>query len=232
MQQNSAASLAENLALVQACLAGDDAAWERFITRYRPMLYSAALAIAKDEATARELADSLWADLYGTRTDGSGHRLSKLAHYTGRGSLEGWLRTLLAREFVDRYRQASRLVALDDNLPRIIPEPEDFPDITGTPLNLALDKAVAELAGEPCLILAAYYLDARTLSEIGCMLGIHESTVSRRLNKSIRFLRKRTVHHLRKSGIGMQQATELMATGVRQISINLRDRLQPVKDGL
>jgi RNA polymerase sigma-70 factor (ECF subfamily) len=95
-----------------------------------------------------------------------------------------------------------------------------------------LERAVAELVAESRLILAAHYLDARTLAEIGCMLGIHESTVSRRLNKAVRFLRKRTIHHLRRSGIGMQQATELMAVDVRQISMNLRDCLQPVKDGL
>jgi RNA polymerase sigma-70 factor (ECF subfamily) len=232
MQQNSAVSLTENLALVQACLAGDEAAWERFITRYRPMLYSAALAMCRDSCIARELADSLWAELYGTRTDGSGHRLSKLTHYTGRGSLEGWLRTLLAQELVDRYRKASRLVALEDNLARTLDDPENLADSTSAPLNLALESAVAELAAESRLILAAHYLDARTLAEIGCMLGIHESTVSRRLNKAVRFLRKRTIHHLRRSGIGMQQATELMAVDVRQISMNLRDCLQPVKDGL
>lgn len=232
MQQKSVTSLADSLALVQACLAGEDAAWEYFIARYRPVLYSAALSIAKDEVTARELADSLWAELYGIRTDGSGRRLSKLAQYTGRGSLEGWLRTLLAREFVDRYRKASRLVALEDNLSRADNDPEYIANRTDASLNLALESAVAELPAEPRFILAAYYLDSRTLSEIARMLGLHESTVSRRLNKSVRFLRKRTVHHLRRRGIGMQQANELMAVGVCQISMNLRDRLRPVKDGL
>ena len=34
--------------------------------------------------------------------------------FTGRGSLEGWLRTVLAQEFVNRYRRTRRLVSLDE----------------------------------------------------------------------------------------------------------------------
>lgn len=225
------ASISETLALVKSCLSGDESAWNCFITRYRLVLYSAALAIAKDDCIARELADSLWADLYGTKIDGSGQRISKLASYTGRGSLEGWLRTLLAQAFVDRHRQQRRLVPLDDNAPPVA-HPPDLPETTDPRLSLAFREAIAELKGEDRLILAAYYLDARSLAEIGRMLSLHESTISRRLEKSIRLLRKRTIHHLRKSGIGMQQAAELIATGTGQIAMNLRDHLLPLKDAL
>lgn len=225
------ASIPETLALVKSCLSGDEAAWNCFITRYRPVLYSAALAIAKDDCIARELADSLWADLYGTKIDGSGQRISKLASYTGRGSLEGWLRTLLAQAFVDRHRHQRRLVPLEQNASHVA-HPPDFPETADPRLSLAFREAIAELKGEDRLILAAYYLDARSLAEIGRMLSLHESTISRRLEKSIRLLRKRTIHHLRKSGIGMQQTAELIATGTGQIAMNLRDHLLPLKDAL
>ena len=69
--------------------------------------------IAKESSAARELADSLYADLYGTTTR-DGQRISKLASYTGRGSLEGWLRTVMAQEFVNRFRRQRRLVSLDE----------------------------------------------------------------------------------------------------------------------
>jgi hypothetical protein len=51
--------------LAAACGVGIDNAWEEFVRRYRPILYSAARVIAGDEFRARELADSLYADLYG-----------------------------------------------------------------------------------------------------------------------------------------------------------------------
>src|SRR5579863_3155975 len=103
----------EELALARACATGNEHAWEVFLTRYREKLYEIAGYITKESSTARELADSIYADLYGTRTR-DGQRASKLASYTGRGSLEGWLRTVMAQEHVNRYRRQRRLVSLDE----------------------------------------------------------------------------------------------------------------------
>ena len=96
----------EELALARACAAGQERAWEIFMARYRERLYDIAAQIAKESSAARELADSLYADLYGTTTR-DGQRISKLASYTGRGSLEGWLRTVMAQEFVNRFRRTA-----------------------------------------------------------------------------------------------------------------------------
>src|ERR1700722_5697154 len=103
----------EELALARACAAGHEHAWEVFLTRYREKLYNIAGYITKESSAARELADWIYADLYGTTTR-DGKRNSKLASYTGRGSLEGWLRTLMAQEFVNRYRRQRRTVSLDE----------------------------------------------------------------------------------------------------------------------
>src|SRR4051794_20434881 len=103
----------DELALARACAAGHDVAWEIFLTRYREKLYLSALRIAREDSAARELADTLYADLYGTSTR-DGRRVSKLSSYTGRGSLEGWLRTVLAQEYVNRYRKTKRLVSLEE----------------------------------------------------------------------------------------------------------------------
>ena len=54
----------------------------------------------------------------------------------------------------------------------------------------ATDAALAALGEEERFVLAAYYLDERTLAEVGRMLGAHESTVSRRLDKITARLRK------------------------------------------
>ena len=68
----------EELALARACAAGQERAWEIFMARYREKLYDIAAYIAKESSAARELADSLYADLYGTTTR-DGQRVSKLA---------------------------------------------------------------------------------------------------------------------------------------------------------
>src|SRR6266436_9225228 len=103
----------EELALAHACAAGNERAWQDFINRYRQKLHSMALHITRDGAHAAELADSLFADLYGVNAR-DGARRSKLVFYTGRGSLEGWLRTVMAQEFINRYRKQKRTVSLEE----------------------------------------------------------------------------------------------------------------------
>src|SRR5438270_12432719 len=103
----------QELVLARACSAGNEAAWELFLTKFREPLYNAGRAVAKDDAMGRELADSLYADLYGMKAEEGGRR-SKLDYYMGRGSLEGWLRTVLAQEFVNRHRTQKRLVSLEE----------------------------------------------------------------------------------------------------------------------
>ena len=51
----------EELALARACAAGQDSAWELFLTRYREKLYQSALRIAREDSAARDLADGLYA---------------------------------------------------------------------------------------------------------------------------------------------------------------------------
>src|SRR3982751_6271959 len=103
----------EELALARACAAGNELAWTDFISRYRHKLHGMALHITRDGASATDLADSLFADLYGVHTR-DGVRRSKLIFYTGRGSLEGWLRTVMAQEFINRYRKKKREISLDE----------------------------------------------------------------------------------------------------------------------
>ena len=158
----------DELALARACAAGENSAWEVFLTRYREKLYLSALRIAREDSAARELADTLYADLYGTSTR-EGQRVSKLASYTGRGSLEGWLRTVLAQEYVNRYRRTKRLVSLDEESEEGVqfraPEPEPVAPADNR-LARATDEALAFLSGEDRMVLSAYYLDGRTLAEV------------------------------------------------------------------
>jgi RNA polymerase sigma-70 factor (ECF subfamily) len=200
-----------------------------FLTRFRERLYEAARAITRDEARGRELADSLYADLYGTRLR-DGQRVSKLASYSGRGSLEGWLRAVLAQQFVNRYRAESRLVSLEEEQEdgRQFAAPAAMAGDTGADsrLDSAVDAALGELPAEDRMILASYFLDHRKLSEIGRMLALHESSISRRLDKITASLRKRVLHHLQASGMSRRQAEEALLADVRDVTVNVRARLE------
>jgi RNA polymerase sigma-70 factor (ECF subfamily) len=217
----------EELALARACAAGQERAWEIFMARYREKLYDMAAYIAKESSAARELADSLYADLYGTATR-DGQRASKLASYTGRGSLEAWLRTVMAQEFVNRFRRQRRLVSLDEEsedgvqFAAAAPEPATVADPR---LEAATDEVLSRLSAEERFILASYYLDSRTLAEIARTLGVHESTISRKLDKLTKFLRKQILATLERRGMSRRQASEALDVDVRDLSVNIRDRI-------
>src|SRR5579884_3060581 len=213
----------EELALARACAAGHDAAWSAFLTRFREKMYDIARGITKEDSSARDLADSLYADLYGT-SERDGRRVSRLNFYMGRGSLEGWLRTVVAQEFVNRYRKTKRLVSLEEQAEEGVqfsaaePGPSTAVD---SRLTAALDEALGRLEGEDRLVLASYYLDHRTLTEIGGIIGVHDSTISRRLEKLLKGLRKQIMAGLVQRGMNRTQAEEALEADVRYLQIDV-----------
>lgn len=216
----------DDLLLARACARGHEAAWQRFLTLYREKMHLAASLIAREESLARELADSLYADLFGMRIGSDGERVSKFSSYLGRGSLEGWLRTVLAQEYVNRLRRQQRLVAFDEEI-EADAKASSFPELKPDNRQLAdfTDAALAALSPQERFLLASYYLDGRTLAEIGRMLHVHESTVSRHLEKTTVNLRKRIVARLRAAGLSKSAAEQILEADVRDLGVDVRNRL-------
>jgi RNA polymerase sigma factor (sigma-70 family) len=195
-------SYAADLELARQCAAGDDRAWERFVLEYRPLLYRAADAV-DPSGGARDLADSLYADLYGM-ADSGGERQSLFRYFQGRSSLATWLRAVLSQRYVDRVRAGKRLQPLPDNDstlqrdegPR--PDPPD-PDRSRhvALLHQALARAISELAARDRLRLCCYYAQELKLAETGRILKEHEATVSRQLARTRRVLREDVERRLR-----------------------------------
>jgi len=189
----------EDLALACACAAGHDAAWEHFVLEHRPILYRSADALAPGGG-ARELADSLYADLYGLDDRKPDDRRSLFRYFHGRSSLATWLRAVLAQRFVDRVREGKRLEPLpdEDAAPAAVPSSPD-PDRPRfvTLVQRALKGAVSRLTPRDRLRLASYYVQDLTLAQTGCLLREHEATVSRQLARTRRILRDDVEDQLR-----------------------------------
>ena len=191
----------DDLALACACAAGDDAAWDHFVLTLRPVLYRAADAI-DPTGNARELADSLYADLYGL-AEKDGVRQSLFRYFHGRSTLATWLRAVLAQRHVDRLRAGRRLETLpedDSSLDRAAaspapPDPER--DRYVGLIRDALARAVAQLESRDRLRLGCYYAQEMTLAQIGRLMGEHEATVSRNLGRVRRAVREAVEKELR-----------------------------------
>jgi RNA polymerase sigma-70 factor (ECF subfamily) len=183
--------------LASACAAGDEQAWERFIRDYRPVLHRAAEAMAPGDA-ARDVADELFAELYGLR-ERDGERQSLFRYYQGRSSLATWLRAVLAQRYVDRIRASRRLETLPDE------ESMDATPAHGSPtlgrtnpeeprcraaVRDALEFAVAGLEPRDRLRLRCYYTQALKLVAIGKLFGESEATASRQLARVRKELRE------------------------------------------
>ena len=220
---------AKELILARACAAGHGKAWDTLLTRYRDFLYQTAISIAKDEAIGRELADSLYADLYSSESR-AGRRMSKLNSYTGVGTLTSWLCTVLVRAYIDRYRSEKRLVSLDETMeeedPRLITAASEVVVSVDPRLEEATDEALSSLSPEDGYILVSHFLDGRTLADIASSLNVHESTASRRVEKITSRLRNKVVAALRRRGMSRAQAEEALQADVRDLQLKVRERLQ------
>src|ERR1700736_6302175 len=160
-------------------------AWEHFVGIYRGYLRACAGAMLKRSASApeaEELADSLFAELYGLSAEKRG---SLLRYFHGRSSLKTWLRAVLAQRHVDKIRAGRKFEELGD---------EDRGDGTQRPVAAgvlqaaadphrvkyllkfteALQTALDNLDARDVERLRMYYAEEKKLAEIGRALEEHE----------------------------------------------------------
>lgn len=218
-----------DLTLAHACALGREPAWERFLSLYRDQLVRAAQGITGSATLGEELADSLYAELYGLR-EVDGLRKSPLASFTGRGSLLGWLRTTLAQRFTDHHRRTHREAPLED-VDAPAPAAAAAIPVEANALTAAVASTLGELEPEDRFLLAAYYLDRQTLLQIARTINVHEATISRRLKRLLEGLRVRLLKNLCAAGLSKAAALEALGTDPRDIEINLRALLQSSQVG-
>jgi RNA polymerase sigma-70 factor len=202
----------EDLALATACAGGSEAAWEHFFTKYRAYLRAAAAAILRCKAGSAEacdLADSLFSELYGL-AGGKGAERSLFRYFHGRSSLKTWLRAVLAQRHIDSIRASRKFEELGedetgDGRPKSLPGPQMQPSDPHreryiASFTRALQTALDGLEPQEKEWLRLYYAEEKTLAEIGRLLGEHESSVSRHLERVRRDLRQ-AVEDLLRRGI-------------------------------
>jgi RNA polymerase sigma factor (sigma-70 family) len=220
-----------DLGLVLGCLAGNEQAWNTFSFEYQGVLFEAARAILHDDVLARELADSLLADLYGLNSAEPG-RDSKLNYFHGRSSLKTWLRSVLYQRFVDEYRRQSRLDPLPESAaqPAAIESPVSETDERRYDgyLSEAVEAALRDLPASEKLLLSYAYVQKMTLKQIGRLQGEHEATVSRHLAALRKKLKKRIEGYLRKvRKLSAFEVDRCLDFAVRGVSVDLDRMLKP-----
>ena len=235
---------ADDLCLIVACEQGNQTAWTDLVARFSPTVRSAARSASSNEEGAEDLAQSIWAELHGLRLREDGKPAGKLAYYSGRGSLAGWLRAVVAQLAIDQHRKQSRLVQTEEDadFDRIIrhgreenswsghgaapnPEMQISAKLAGAQLQKALAESVKQMSAEDRLLVKLYYFDGLRLREAGAVLGVHEATASRRLTRIHAELRQQVEHVLIDQEGWTKPETE---RAFSEVALNLEADLEPL----
>jgi RNA polymerase sigma-70 factor (ECF subfamily) len=188
-----------DLYLAIACSQSSDRAWEQFISAYQSYIDKVAWFVSPTSDSARELATSVMADLF--MPDRSGH--SRIASFDGQQSLATWLRVLMSN-------RAINLRMLKGNNCEPIERLSDVTDVAAIArMRSALSASKYQDIIDDCfklasaclterqqLILLWHYDDGLRLNEIGRVLGVHPTGISRQLHKTHLKLRKKIIFFL------------------------------------
>jgi RNA polymerase sigma-70 factor (ECF subfamily) len=233
---------ADDLCVIVACEQGNETAWVDLVERFGSTVRSAARSVSANEEGAEELAQSIWAELHGLRLRQDGKPASKLAYYSGRGSLAGWLRAVVGQLAVDQHRKQSRLVQTEDDSDfdrliqkdeqqwgghgdRLNPEMELSDKRASADLQKALAASIGELSDEDRLLVKLYYFDGLKLREAGAILGVHEATASRRLTRIHADLRSQVEQSLKEDHGWTRPETE---RAFSDIALHLEAEIEPL----
>lgn len=234
---------ADDLCLIVACEQGNQKAWSDLVERFSATVRSAARSASSNEEGAEDLAQSIWAELHGLRVREDGKPAGKLAYYSGRGSLAGWLRAVVAQLAVDQHRKQSRLVQTEEDadFDRIIqhgqdeqtwsghgevvnPELEISKKLAGAEIQKALATSVSQLSAEDRLLVKLYYFDGLRLREAGAVLCVHEATASRRLTRVHAELKQHVEQLLEEEGWTQPETERAFA----EVALHLEADIEPL----
>ena len=235
---------ADDLCLIIACERGNEKAWEDLVANFDATVKSAARKMTSNAEDAEDLAGSIWAELYGLRQDAEGNKKSKLAYYSGRGSLAGWLRAVVSQLAVDEHRKQSRMVQIEEDreFENLAAEssisnngmvthaetPEDLltRDETAADIFEALRDAFVGLEAEDRLILKLYYFNGLKLKDMAATFGYHEATASRRLSRIQADIRKKVERSLRdEHGWTDSEVKRHLAAAAQKLGMSLEKML-------
>jgi len=215
-----------DLYLSTACALHRDKAWRRFDSLYRKYMNDLVTYICSVHSVAREIRETVAVHLF--LPDSSGQ--SRISSYDGRSSLATWLRVIIANRIINEGQRKCNSLQHDE--PR--PELEDcnaLPQIESRlkvgryePLVCAAVRRACETLSEKEreLLLWRFEREAQ-LGEIARIFSVHQSTITRTLDRIARKLRDNVISHLgalHLDGAAIDECLSILMDGkCQQVSI-------------
>lgn len=179
---------AEDLYLACACVQGassskgaSEALSRRYIGQIPTQISHLRLAREEIEDICQTLAERLFI--------GRGDARPRIAEYSGRGPLLGWIRMAAIREALDR-RRSQKAVVTEDDPQRGDGNRPDRTDASDPQLEYvkrryrqqfeaALRTALSHLSAEQRNILRLHFLDGLSIDKLGALFKVHRATAAR-----------------------------------------------------
>jgi RNA polymerase sigma factor (sigma-70 family) len=186
-------------------------AWKTLDRTYRTFINDLARLFFRNSFQARDLADNVLPDLFLPDRHGN----SRIVSYDGRSSLSTWLRVIVCNQAINARRRSSysQCTEITADIPDL-PAWRKMDDVVRfhryqEPLKDSLAGACQVLNPRERLILLWRYQEGLQLGQIAQLLGIHQSNVTRQLERLKIRLRKEVVSRLsakhRLSGQAIQE---------------------------
>lgn len=181
---------ASDVYLTTACACGEDQAWRRFLELHGRFIAGSIRCISRDPAISDELIATTPSHLFLPDATGA----SRIGSYSGWSPVRCWLRTVIANRVLNE-RERRRYEPLKAELAAEL--------LAAKALNQALDssrhsvrvarslsRAFAELSERERDIILLRYLCELPLDEIAHSYGVHVSTASRVVDRTLKRLRQ------------------------------------------
>lgn len=224
---------AAELHLAFACRKGHAGALARFEREHVALVGSAVGRVDSSSAFVDEIKQRLRTKLL--VADDSGP--PKLAHYTGKGELQTWVRVVAVREALSSVRaERRRAVAVDDELLAIEatatgPELGALRQQYREQFAAAFAAALGELEPAQRNLLRLHYLHGLSIDELGGLFRIHRSSAARRIVKARETLLSGTRRALQaRLSLGRRDFEQLMGLVQSRLDLSI-ERFLAERDG-
>lgn len=161
---------------IQKVLGGDANAYRYFIEKYRNMAYSLAISIVKDVPIAEEVTQDAFLSAY-----------KSLDKFEQRSKFSTWLYKIVTNEGLKRLRKKEFKYADDVSELNIV----KYAEINNSVLSLTeqeqkyyINRGLEKLLPNDSLVLRLFYLDERSLKEIGEITGFSNTNIKTILHRA------------------------------------------------
>lgn len=222
---------AGDLYVACACVNGDPRALAALEGRYFPDIVAALGKMNLGGARVDDVKQGLRRQMF----VGEPGVLPRIAEYTGRGDLRGWLRVTAVRAALKVIRKEKREVLVEDEqlfaASASVADPELLyvKEVYRAEFKIAFQEALESLEDREKNLLRQHVVDALSIDEIGALYQVHRATAARWLGKAKETLLARTRQRfMARAKINGDECDSIMRLVHSQLDMTIRRRLEDI----